>query len=486
MLADNDMTTPKAFISYSWSSQSHRDLIRSYSERLIQDGVDVILDQWSLSEGQDKYAFMEKAVTDSSVTHVLIFSDRQYAQKADERKAGVGTESQLISKEVYNKVDQKKFIPIVCERDENGEPYIPAYLKSRIAMDFSTLEAANRNWEQLIRVLFGKPLYEKPELGTPPSFLAEAESRPSLPTIGKFSSLRDALLNARPTVELARKDFLTSAIEYADSLRVREKPTVEHIDEKILADLRTLLPLRDQLVDWLIIESSLSTPRFDDMVTSFLESILSLKYRPQEITHWNIAWFDAHALFVYDMFLYVVAILIANDRYATIRHLFDMHYLLPDAEAQRGRDFVAYDEFYTYSEALKYRNKRLKLQRSSLIADTIKERATHRDISFRDVMQAELVILLVTLLSNDHRWYPHTLIYTGRGGTRFPLFVRAAQHRYFERLKIITGIDSGDELREKFAQGCKRHQINRWENMKFWAEVSFTESMNITALDTLK
>jgi hypothetical protein len=479
------MTTPKAFISYSWSSQAHRDLIRSYAERLTHDGVNVILDQWDLSEGQDKYAFMERAVTDLSVTHVLIFSDKQYAEKADERKAGVGTESQLISKEIYEKVGQKKFIPIKCELDENGEPYMPAFLKSRIAIDFSTPEAANRNWEQLLRVLFGKPLYEKPELGTPPSFLTEQESRPSLPTIGKFSLLKDALLNARPSVELLRKDFLASAIAFADKLRVREQPTIEHIDEKILADLRTLLPLRDQLVDWLMIESSLSTPRFDDIVTSFLENILALKYRPLELTAWNEAWFDTHALFVYEMFLYVVAILIANDKYNTVRHVLDTHYLLPDTEAQRGSDFVAYHEFYTYSKALEYRNNRLSLQRPSLEADTIKERSTHKDISFKDVMQAELVIFLVTLLSDDRQWYPHTLIYMSRGGMRFPLFVRAAQHKYFERLKIITGIGSGDEFRARFEQACQRKGVTRWANMR-WAYVSLPQSMNIMKLDTLE
>jgi len=285
---------------------------------------------------------------------------------------------------------------------------------------------------------------------------------------------------------MARKDFLAAAIGYADSFRVRQRPTVEHIDEKILADLHSLLPIRDQLADWLMLESSLPSPRFDDIVTLFLESILALKYRPQEITQWNDAWSDAHGLFVYEMFLYVVAILIANDKYATLRHIFETHYLLPDSEAQRGRDFVAYDEFYTYSQGLEYRNDRLKLQRLSLVADTIKERATRKDIPFRDVMQAELVVLLVTLLSNERRWYPHTLIYTGRGGMRFPLFVRTVQHRYFERLKIITGIESGDVLHGKFAEGCERHEIRRWEKMRFWADVSFPESMNIKALDTLK
>src|ERR1700676_816899 len=106
---------PKVFISYSWTSQSHQEFVISCAERLIADEVDVVLDVYELKEGHDKYAFMERMVTDKSVTHVLVFCDKVYAEKADARKAGVGTESQIISKEIYEKVDQAKFIPLICE-----------------------------------------------------------------------------------------------------------------------------------------------------------------------------------------------------------------------------------------------------------------------------------------------------------------------------------------------------------------------------------
>src|SRR5260370_16362154 len=92
---------PKVFISYSWTSPAHCDLVRSYAERLRSDGVDTVLDQWDLSEGQDKYAFMEKMVTDPSVTHVLFFSDKKYAEKPDPRKPVVAIDSHTISKTLY-------------------------------------------------------------------------------------------------------------------------------------------------------------------------------------------------------------------------------------------------------------------------------------------------------------------------------------------------------------------------------------------------
>lgn len=139
---------PKVFISYSWSSEEHKARIRGWADRLLSDGIDVILDIFELKEGDDKHAFMERMVTDKSVTHVLVICDKTYAEKADSREGGVGTESQIISSEIYAKVTQEKFVPIVCECSEDGEPYLPTFLKSRIRIDFSSFEKENSNWEQ--------------------------------------------------------------------------------------------------------------------------------------------------------------------------------------------------------------------------------------------------------------------------------------------------------------------------------------------------
>jgi hypothetical protein len=476
--------SPKAFISYSWTSPGHCDLIRSYAERLRSDGIDVILDQWDLSEGQDKYAFMEKMVTDPSLTHVLVFSDKQYAEKADARKAGVGTESQIMSKEIYDKVDQKKFIPLVCERRPDGEPYLPAFFHPRKWIDFSSPERVNENWEQLIRALYGKPVHTKPALGEPPLYLLADETKSPLPTVGKFVSLRDAVLNNKPTLPLYRDDFLRAAIGYADSLRFRKKPEDEHFDEKVLADVRTLLPLRDQLIDWILLEGTVANPAaFEETLITFLEEVLALKYRPPEVTSWTEGWFDAHVIFVYELFLYTIAALVRLNHFPLIHSLLTTHYILPESELSRNRAFATFDEFYGYSRVLDQRNQRLKLNRISLVADLVKERSSRSDIGFRDVMQAELIVFASAALS-DARWYPQTLIYASYT-PRFPLFIRATQHKNFENIKVMLGVSSADDLRQRFKQGCERLGVNQWHH--FWhADVSFSAALNIDALDTIK
>ena len=59
---------PKVFVSYCWSSTRHKEWVRELAERLMSDGTNVVLDQWDLKEGQDKYAFMEKMENDKEVS----------------------------------------------------------------------------------------------------------------------------------------------------------------------------------------------------------------------------------------------------------------------------------------------------------------------------------------------------------------------------------------------------------------------------------
>ncbi len=74
--------TPKVFISYSWSSPAHKERVKAIADRLLSDGVDVVIDIYDLKEGNDKNAFMEKMIVDKSITNVLVMCDSVYAKKS--------------------------------------------------------------------------------------------------------------------------------------------------------------------------------------------------------------------------------------------------------------------------------------------------------------------------------------------------------------------------------------------------------------------
>ena len=167
---------PKVFVSYSWSSGEHKKWVLDLAERLMSDGIAVILDVWELKPGQDKYVFMEKAVTDKSVCKVLVVCDRAYAEKADGRKGGVGTEAQLISHKVYNEVSQEKFLTVVRERDDEGNPWLPAFMISRIYFDFTNDEDFEDAYESLMRNIHSAPELKKPPLGKVPAHIFNTDT----------------------------------------------------------------------------------------------------------------------------------------------------------------------------------------------------------------------------------------------------------------------------------------------------------------------
>lgn len=474
----------KVFMSYSWTSQSHQNQIIEWAERLVADGVDVVLDVFDLKEGQDKYSFMERMVTDESVTHVLVICDKEYAQKADARRAGVGTESQIISKEVYDKVEQSKFIPVIAEVDEIGEPFLPTFLKTRIWIDFSTPESVNENWERLVRLLFGKPLHEKPALGKPPAYITEDTSTPASPARGKYESLKQAILRDKRGLATYRRDFLDACISYADSLRVRERPNLENLPQRILEDCEKLLPVRDHIIDWVLLESEAApSDSFSEALIDALEKLRSLKGRPPGVTSWQDAWFEAHNLFVYQTFLYIVAALLKTGAYADLNNIYTSHYLLPELERRGGRDFERFDDFYAYSDVL---NSVLAPEGPKLYspaAELVKRQANRGDITFANVIEADLLTLLVALISPETSWYPQLMYYSGFS-REFPFFLRATQHKYFRKLATITGIESADALREAVKTGYDRLRVNEWH--KFHFNRNFWESMNMDRLDTIK
>ena len=174
---------PKVFISYSRKSFER---VLELATRLRGDGVDVILDTWDLKEGQDKHVFMEQSVNDESIHKVLLICDKAYAEKANTREGGVGDETMIISAEVYGRVKQGKFIPIIFERNENGETYTPTYLKSRIYIDLCQDNSQyEKEYEKLLRNLYEKPEHQKPVLGKRPEFLKNENV--------DFSDIRDLL-----------------------------------------------------------------------------------------------------------------------------------------------------------------------------------------------------------------------------------------------------------------------------------------------------
>ena len=256
------------------------------AEKLSADGVHVILDKWDLKEGQDKYAFMERMVTDAEVGKVLMICDRLYAEKADGRKGGVGTESQIISPEIYAKVEQEKFIPIVAEYTDDGEPCLPAYLKGRIYIGLAHQDRYPQEYERLLRNIFDRPAFKRPPLGTPPSYLDE-EATPQLKTGHKFARFSEALTNSRPHCRPSAIDYLEALLRAHDDFVITGDAGTEP-DEDVLARIEAFKPYRDQFVEFILLCGRYGVDSsYFEKVVEFFERALSYHSPAKEVRRYN-------------------------------------------------------------------------------------------------------------------------------------------------------------------------------------------------------
>ncbi|WP_394229327.1 SEFIR domain-containing protein [Shewanella colwelliana] len=479
-MAEAELKQPKVFISYSWSSTHHQEMVKLWADRLIHDGVDVMLDIYDLNEGDDKYAFMESMVSDEDVTHVLVVCDSKYKERADAREKGVGTESTIISSEVYSQVKQSKFIPILCEFGDNGEPVAPVFMNARIGINFSTPEAANENWEQLTRLLYGKPLHVKPKKGSVPSYITSDMPLPANEARAKFESLKQAVLQEKKGLRMFREDFLDAVLSYADEVRIKERPSPDNFGNKVLEDCGKLKVVRNQICDWVLLEaSSTIEDELAEEIIGLLEKLRELKTKPNDLNVWNNNWGDALAVFVYETFLYIVAALLKARCFQTLHEIFTSSYVAPIERVQRGVELETFSDLYGNADSLQdVLRPGEKLYSPS--AELIKIQADRSDISFKDLIQAETLTFMMAILQEDY-WYPGTLHYAEHY-EKLPFFLRAAQHKNFIKLATITGIADASELSNKLKEQLGKMQFN---SRSFYRS-NFELLMNLDNLDTVK
>jgi hypothetical protein len=166
---------PKVFLSYSHDSEQHVDWVRRLAERLRKDGVDITLDQWDLMPGDDVTSFMEQSL--SSCNYVLIVCTKQYVEKANTLKGGVGYERMIITTEIAQDLKSHRFIPVIRDSDDM---VLPRFLGPRICLDFRSDNFDQVQYDILLRTLLGHPRHVKPPLGNNPYIMEMEEDAPHI------------------------------------------------------------------------------------------------------------------------------------------------------------------------------------------------------------------------------------------------------------------------------------------------------------------
>jgi hypothetical protein len=441
------MTTvhPKLFISYSWTNEDHQQWVIDLATELRESGVDVILDKWDLKEGQDALAFMEKMVSDQDIRKVAIICDRIYVEKANGRKGGVGAETQIITPEIYSKEDQSKFVAILSERDSNGKPFLPTYYKSRIFIDLSNSDLYASNFDQLLRWIYDKPLYIKPELGKEPSFLSE-ENSVSLETTVVFRRALDAIRNSKNYADGAITEYFSTFITNLEKFRLIDDKNDE-FDERIVENIEKFLPFRNEAIE---LFSAIAQYRNNDATAQrlhrFFETALPYMVKPNGIIT------DNYKFIIHELFLYCIACLIKYDGFHSGAYLLRHGYYI-EGNSEYGKDVVVqFPVFRKHLGSLNNRNKRLHLNRISLQADLLIKRSHASGITESQLMQSDFILFMRDCFdclktSANQSWLPVTLVFAVRLYEPFEVFARSQSKEYFENIKILFDIQQKEDFK---------------------------------------
>lgn len=447
---------PKVFISYSWHPEENKIRVQQLTRRLMSDGVDVILDVWSLKDGQDKYVFMEKMVTDSDINKVLIICNKDYVEKADCRKGGVGTESTIMSDEIYSKAEQTKFLPVVFEKGNDGMIYKPHFLKSRIHIDMSSDDCYEMGYEQLLRDIFDKPLIKKPALGTMPAFLETDE--PILLSTAKeqrFLKVKNEESSSfKDWVERYLEKLIASLGQFKISFRGGNAKDLVDLIEKSIDSMQVVT---NDFINFLETVSANEECKGEQFV-DFFENLLQY-YEDNNIalpTSDSVSYLvnDNYRFFNYELFLSFASIMLKHQRFDIIRDVVSTDFCILSNRMGREVMPLNYVEFQKYNYTLDRFKKNL--TNSNLISEAatlLKSKIEGK--LFEEMVEADILLYYLSLVYVKTEevydtWYPELSIYN----SSFTILPKLVSSRYFEKAKVLFGVDDKESF-VTLAKGLK-------------------------------
>lgn len=165
MNATNNDKHPTVFISYSHDSTEHMDRVLALSDRLRDEGIDCILDQYETSPSQGWTRWMDRNIRDADFV-LMVCTETYYRRVMLDEKPGTGLgvkwEGKLINQHIYQADSlNTKFIPVLF--DFGKVKHIPTPLQDATYYPVDT----KQGYEDLYRRLTNQPPVKKPKLGKP-------------------------------------------------------------------------------------------------------------------------------------------------------------------------------------------------------------------------------------------------------------------------------------------------------------------------------
>ena len=467
--------TPKVFLSYARTNSEYADSIVEFASTLRDDGIDASVDEWDLRPGNDIYHFMESKIK-SEADFVLLMINDEFTKKANDRKGGVGAETQMISKELYENVEQRRIIPIIWRCDGEGDVKLPTIVESRYYIDLSSDEKFGENYEFLLRTLFDKPKNPKNEIGKMPEWINDTNNH--------FTKTKTIIKRFDNQVEqhpekfnYLIEDFFNEYFEYLKMFKIEftTQDTVA-VSKEIYKSIEEYGTLKNDLV--LFLEKMFKVARYEkidsEIIIEFLSNIRSLLSGSNQ---YSLVTFD---FMLREIFLYFIAYALKYKNYTFIADLLYSPYYFED-HAYTGKDtkhFVDLDvrgRIYT-DDILGIS---FKADNGNPFITPLGELLVRRlppKLKEEFFVDADLLCCYVSYMNKDRfgrkEWFPFTYIY--KQSDSIDYFTRLTSKKHFNKIKEVFDADSVDEFKEKVISthdtGLYRREVRFRSGWGEWVE----------------
>lgn len=444
---------PKVFISYAWGTEVYNEKVILFATDLKRDGVDVVFDRWQLKEGNDTYAFMEKSVSDESITNVLILLDPVYAQKANDRAGGVGTETQIISPEVYNKVEQRKFLPVIFERDNEGNVCKPRYMGGLLHFDLTKEDTYQKEYQRLVRTLYGIDTIKEPELGVAPSWLEEE------PRITLKSKVSEEFFKGNGDQNVKKKKYIEKLNELADLFINYE--FVENAD--VVIAYTELFIFRDELL--MLLKSSEYVTDGYKLIIETLEKITSsIRKDYSRETYLK-------KTLIHELFIYFISFYFKQINWEALKYILNKTYFTGSSNFNEDDD--SFNSFYDHNDYLdaaicKRDNKKYYCGTATLWLENINvDICSKQEFIFGDLFCYNSSYLIPNY-NRGWQWFPITYVYCQEYQSMINVYSKKMKSR--EHLKVaayIMGYDSVDEFKKKYTETETLYKTGKFREYRY-------------------
>jgi len=335
--------------------------------------------------------------------------------------------------------------------DNEGKPFLPVFLKSRIFVNFANLSSFEEEYEKLIRLIYDRPEKSRPSLGSPPSYLTEN-------TVNVYksgflvSSIKNQLDRNPSSLDRISSEFFTL---FEDELWEFVLPDIRDVGDKKLDLIENRLHdfqlLKKSFVDFTFIVTSTEYNFNFDYLISFFEKVNRYqKPRDENASQWYTADFEVLKIIFQELFVYCIAICIKNSNFKLAGELLNGTYVFESSPRRIDNPDRSFCGIILIPEIFNghYNRSNIAPMGNYYLANLYK-------LSKDEFVTADVICYISCFLfqpnKSYYKWYPHSNAHYGsvRSHVVFRFFEKLESRSFYERIKPIFNDISLDEMKKK-------------------------------------